>query len=199
MFWPRADHFWDLAIDGFFSHELDADDYAYLERVKVKGIANCTLPSTYEPLQLAEPQSRSTAESRHYYVPQWKHDDAEAKRKVREEVRAAKQAEDTREARARWERWWAEEQKRRAEEAELRYQQRLKAAEELKATERDRTKAAIMKALGLGHYASYSQLFRAIGCGRELLTNSLDELLRERKIKHIGIFDAFTICSRDAA
>lgn len=41
-----ARHLHHLAINGFFARELDADDHQFLEQVKVRGIANGTLPNT---------------------------------------------------------------------------------------------------------------------------------------------------------
>jgi hypothetical protein len=38
-------HLHNLTINGFYARELDADDHAFLERVKVRGIANGDLPN----------------------------------------------------------------------------------------------------------------------------------------------------------
>ena len=43
---PFLRHLHNLAISGFYARELDADDHDFLEYVKVRGIANGTLPNT---------------------------------------------------------------------------------------------------------------------------------------------------------
>ena len=37
-------HLHHLAISDFYARELDADDHAFLEKVKIRGIANGELP-----------------------------------------------------------------------------------------------------------------------------------------------------------
>lgn len=43
---PFTKHLWNLAASGFYTRGLDADDHAFLETVRVRGIANGDLPST---------------------------------------------------------------------------------------------------------------------------------------------------------
>ena len=39
-------HLWNLAASGYFARGLDADDHEFLEKVRVRGIANGELPNT---------------------------------------------------------------------------------------------------------------------------------------------------------
>lgn len=43
---PFNKHLWNLAASGFYARGLDADDHAFLETVRVRGIANGELPNT---------------------------------------------------------------------------------------------------------------------------------------------------------
>src|SRR5579864_6644914 len=82
----RAKNVHELVIAGFYDYDLDADDVAFLEHVRLRGTANGALSGDRELVSSAldlEPHRTvrhlkfGQTVDRHF-VPQWKLDDARA-------------------------------------------------------------------------------------------------------------------------